>query len=89
MRSRGQDKIWISNALESRTGNEKKVFGSYFKKAIAEQNTKNIELSPVIAQGSAEKGKEAVEKGLGYCFLLHRGSKHSSTFYTHVYVMRN
>lgn len=67
----------------------KKVFGSYSKKAIAEQNTKNTDSSPVIAQGSAEKGKEAVEKGLGYCFLLHRGSKHSSTFYTHISVMSN
>lgn len=87
MRSRGQDQIWIPSALESRRGNEKTVFGSYSKKATAEQNTKNTERSPVIAQGSAEKGKEAVEKGLGYCFLLHRGSTHSSTFYMHVYVM--
>lgn len=38
----------MSNLLKSRTKNEKTVFGSYSKRAIAEQSTKNTELSPQL-----------------------------------------
>lgn len=79
----------MSNVLE-RTKNEKEVFGSYPKKAVAEQNTKKKRNShPVITQGSAEKGPEAAEKGLGDCFLWHKGSKCPSTFNKHSHVMSN
>lgn len=54
----------MPNALESRTRNEKKVFGYYSKKATAEQNTKNNELSlQLLFKAQLRKVKQQQKKG--------------------------